>query len=304
MNEKSPDSRGGGEGSTVVVAAVLTVIVVLAAAVLVGGVFIFYFAVPFSNVSRPGPASAVTTTQSAVTIAQYEPLETQDDIGETADTLPLTPGADSTTEPPEEAPKEEAGESDIGGVTDEPEDAVAPKEEPASEQPDMAPPADETVNDDVKAPAKEETPENEKFQSLPQAFERVDVREGDGAPEAVAFSGQKCKSFIWAQPDEDEGVSQVSYMLNGKFETLRGTAGICDATDEQPGDQKPSAVFRIYGDGNLLWESDPQTGFGASRQFEVEVKGIEVLALMAESSSSSELSRFAWGDVELKATDE
>ena len=82
MNEKSPDSRGGGEGSTVVVAAVLTVIVVLAAAVLVGGVFIFYFAVPFSDVSRPGPPTAVTTTQSAVTIAQYDPVEIEEGVGE------------------------------------------------------------------------------------------------------------------------------------------------------------------------------------------------------------------------------
>jgi len=304
MNEKSPDSREGGEGSTVVVAVVLTVIVVLAAAVLVGGVFIFFFAVPFSDVSRLGSPTAVTTTQSSVTIAQYEPVEMQEDIGEPADTQPLTPVVDSTTEPPKEAPKEGPGESDIEGVPDEPKDAVAPKEEPVSEPPDMTPPVGETVNDATKPTAKEEVPESGNYQALPQAFERVDVKADDGAPEAVAFSGQKCKSFIWAQPDEDEGVSQVSYMLDGKFATVRGTAGICDADAEQPADKKPSAVFRIYGDGNLLWESEPQTGFGAAQQFEVEVKGIEVLALMAESSSSSELSRFAWGDVELKATDE
>lgn len=280
MNEKSPQSRGNGDGSTVVVAVVLTVIVVLAAAILVGGVFVFFFAVPFSNVSRPGSPSAVTTTQNTVTIAQYEAKAG--------------------------IPGKEPDRTDIQSVAEEPKHAVAPEEQSVSEASDVTLPADETVESDTMPPAKEETSKSRTYQSLPRAFERVGVRAGDGeAPASVAFSGRKCKSIIWAQPDEDRGVSQLSYMLDGKYATLRGTAGISDAaSDEQPGDQKPSAVFRIYGDGNLLWESEPQNGFGAFQQFEIEVKGIDVLALTAESSSPSESSRFAWGDVELKVANE
>lgn len=317
MNEKPPQSRGNGDGSTVVVAAVLTVVVVLLAVVLVCGVFFFYFAVPVTSVGRPASPNAVTTAQNAVTTTQYDPVEIQEDIGEAVVEPPLATDVGATATEIDAAP-EEADGTDVGSVAEEPEPTVTLEADPAAKPSDMTPPTDETVKEDTVPPADEpgaedsttlaekEKPESGDYQSLPRAFERDGMKaDGGDVPRSVAFAGRKCESVIWAQPDEDEGVSQVSYMLDGKYATLRGTAGISDADDNaRLGEQKPSAVFRIYGDGNLLWESNPQLGFGAAQYFEIEVKGIEVLSLTAESSSSSESSRFAWGDVKLKATKE
>jgi len=309
MNEKPPHSRGSGDGTTVVVAAVLIVFVVLFGVLILGGLLAFYFMAPSISVRGPAPPSAVT-------IVQDGPAEIQEDIGETVTEMPVEADNDSIAATTDAVPEEQVDGVGVEIAPEEAEPVVMPKAEPAEQPPDTTPPADETVEGGTPAPvdetaaedmppAEKEVPETGSYQALPQAFERVGVKADEGAHASVTFSGRTCESAIWAQPDEDEGVSQVSYMLDGKFATLRGTAGISDVGDEaRPGDQTPAAVFRIYGDGNLLWESDPLTGFGAAQQFEVEIKGIEVLALMAESSSSSELSRFAWGDVELKATNE
>ncbi len=332
MNEKTPHSRGDGGGSTIVVAAVFTVVVVLLAALLVGGVFIFYFAVPVSNVGRPTSPNSVTTAQNAVTTAQNEPVETQEDTDESVTEPPLTTDVDSTAKATDVAPEEEPDRTGVESIAEKLKPTIVSKADPVAKPADVTPPDDEAVEDttmppddemgeedtippadetvgDSTPPAKKEKPEkpaSENVQSLPQAFERVGINANGGdARGSVSFSGQKCESVIWAQPDEDEGESRVGYILDGKPATLRGTAGISDAADDAGTDgKKPSAVFRIYGDGNLLWESEPQTGFGAAQQFEVDVKGIEVLSLAAESGSSSEMSRFAWGDVELKPMSE
>ena len=81
---------------------------------------------------------------------------------------------------------------------------------------------------------------------------------------------------------------------------MRGIAGICDrAADVDARQAKPAGTFRIYGDGNLLWESDLLVGCGANERFEIEVQGIQLVALVVESDVPAEIARFAWGDIEL-----
>jgi hypothetical protein len=63
----------------------------------------------------------------------------------------------------------------------------------------------------------------------------------------------------------------------------------------------PVAVFRIYGDGNLLWESDRLSGRGAAQVLDVAVARIDLLALVCESESAAAVSAVAWGDLQLQS---
>jgi len=296
MNEHSPQPRGDGAGTTVAVVFVV-VVIVLFALMLLGAVFVFLRGAPVGMNARTSFRNSVTTVPDV-------PMETIEDVDEADLEQPADRDVDTTAKVTDEVPEVEPSKPDT--VVDDLERTGTPKVDPDSKPSDSPPPSEVKGKPDTTPPGDEDTPAKKNALSRMTPFERVGLKTGDGGvPQSVAFSGQKCESVIWVQPEEDEGVAQVSYMLDGKFATLRGTAGISDAVDDAgTRDQKPSAVFRIYGDSNLLWESEPLTGFGAAEQFEVQVKGIEVLALVAESTSSSEASRLAWGDVELKATTE
>jgi hypothetical protein len=58
-------------------------------------------------------------------------------------------------------------------------------------------------------------------------------------------------------------------------------------------------VFRLYADGNLVWESGLLAGHDARRDFECEVRGVDVLTLVAESQAPASVFRFAWGNLRL-----
>jgi hypothetical protein len=58
-------------------------------------------------------------------------------------------------------------------------------------------------------------------------------------------------------------------------------------------------TFRIYGDGNLLWDSGTMQGYGSSKQFDVAVEGLHQVVLVVESDSPSDVSLFAWVDPQL-----
>jgi hypothetical protein len=110
------------------------------------------------------------------------------------------------------------------------------------------------------------------------------------------LGGQTCPDSLWAQPAAGQETSQLTFSLAGRYTRIRGLAGIHSS---QPGAQAgdPSAVFRIYGDGNLLWESPAlQTGGPAQPIDDVSLAGVTVLALTAESPAAAAC---AWGEMVL-----
>lgn len=174
--------------------------------------------------------------------------------------------------------------------------------------PDVSTTASATpANDEASADESTSSPaERRDFLALHKPVEVDGAIQDGSAVEAVAFSGNLHDFAIWTKPAEDRGTAQISYMLEGQFATLRGIAGISDV-DEQTSTastiDSPSGMFRIYGDGNLLWKSNTLAGFGAAQDFEVDVSGIEMIALVAETETTARDSSFAWGDVELLAAD-
>jgi hypothetical protein len=59
-------------------------------------------------------------------------------------------------------------------------------------------------------------------------------------------------------------------------------------------------VFRVYGDGNLLWESQPLQDQGSAQTFTVDLTGISVVAMAVESSDAQHAPDCVWGGLELE----
>jgi hypothetical protein len=116
---------------------------------------------------------------------------------------------------------------------------------------------------------------------------------------AVTSGGLIFGHAVLLRPAQEQGVAQIAFALKARFVRFRGFAATVggetrDATGA--GGDQPQAVFRVYGDGNLLWESEPLLGLGKRQAFECNITGVDVLTLVAESQSPASISNFAWGD--------
>lgn len=118
---------------------------------------------------------------------------------------------------------------------------------------------------------------------------------------SLKIDGQVYEHAVLLQPAEGESGTQIAFALKAGFTRFAGFVAIIagDAPAAVANRDQPQAIFRLYGDGNLVWESAPLTGHGTRREFECEVRGVEVLTLVAESPTPANVSRFAWGDLSL-----
>jgi hypothetical protein len=119
---------------------------------------------------------------------------------------------------------------------------------------------------------------------------------------SVGIGGQAYDRAVCLRPAENRGTTQIAFDIDGRFARLRGVAGIADPSSPNPAgaaQDRPQAVFRVYGDGNLLWESGPLTGRGDHRAFACSVAGVDVLTFVAESQSPANISDLAWSDLKL-----
>ena len=134
----------------------------------------------------------------------------------------------------------------------------------------------------------------------------IEVEADDASRDAwrrsVRIGGQAYDRAVCLRPAEDQGTTQIAFDIDARFARLRGVAGIADASSPSPAgaaQDRPQAVFRVYGDGNLLWESGPLAGRGDHRAFECTVAGVDVLTFVAESQSPANISDLAWSDLKL-----
>lgn len=115
------------------------------------------------------------------------------------------------------------------------------------------------------------------------------------------IAGQTYADVIAVRPPVGEDVAQIAFALDGRFVRLAGfVAVVADGAPPEGADQRPPRVeFRIYGDGNLLWEDQSATAIDARQPVSCDVRGIAVLTLVAESESAPRRVRWAWGDLVL-----
>jgi len=119
---------------------------------------------------------------------------------------------------------------------------------------------------------------------------------------SVTIGGRTYERAVCLRPVEDRGSTQIAFELGAAYASLRGVAGFADPNLSVPSDgaqDRPQAVFRVYGDGNLLWESRPLTGRDDHQEFECRVAGVDVVTLVGESQSPANISDLAWAGLRL-----
>ncbi len=133
----------------------------------------------------------------------------------------------------------------------------------------------------------------------------IEIQAADAGRDAwrrsVRMGGRDYVHAICLRPD-DQGLAQIAFKIDARFSRLSGIAGIAEPSSPSPGDadrDRPQAVFRVYGDGNLLWAAEPLAGSGDHRSFQCSVAGVDVLTLVAESQSPANVAGLAWGDLQL-----
>jgi hypothetical protein len=182
---------------------------------------------------------------------------------------------------------------------------ASPPDAPSSTTANGGPSAD-TVGDAGQRPSRESDPSDFSLTQLPPIeVVGTGANAGDWRG-AVTSGGRSFGQAVTLRPAEDQGVAQIAFALKARFAQLRGVAAIVgdetrDAT--QAGQAPPQAIFRVYGDGNLLWESGLLIGLGKQEEFQCDVRGIDVVTLVAESESPAGISNFAWGDPTLRSVE-
>jgi hypothetical protein len=227
-----PDNSNSSGATVAMIAAVVIGVLILGILAMVTLGFLFFFTVR-------EPDFVFEAEPFAVEIVEQLPIETPATVEPPMDDQTVA------TEPDLPVPTEPVGDGDrpdVAAPTDLPEPAVIPPtESPRKNLADLTP------------------------------LERLDVRLGD-APlvRAVNVGGRSYPSAIWAQPQTDLGTCQISYPVQQAYSRLTGMAAVSDAADENAA-VVPKGTFRIYADGNLLWDSGLIEGYGSSKSFDLDV---------------------------------
>lgn len=74
--------------------------------------------------------------------------------------------------------------------------------------------------------------------------------------------------------------SSISYKLDGLYETFHATIGLDDEKDEG------KVVFQVYGDEQLLYESQPFTDHTPPENIQVNIAGIQTLTLVVNDGDN------------------
>jgi len=106
----------------------------------------------------------------------------------------------------------------------------------------------------------------------------------------IVVNGQSYKKGIGALSG-----SEIVYKLDGSWDKLKGHVGM----DDEVGD-KGSVMFRVYGDGKILFESPEQTGKSIKQLMELDIKGVKELKLiLLDLGDGSDNDHGDWVDAQL-----
>lgn len=91
--------------------------------------------------------------------------------------------------------------------------------------------------------------------------------------------------------------SRLEILASKQFSRFTALAGVDDSSPDRPG----GVVFRVYGDGKLLFESSPLRRGATPVAVDVDVSGVGVLELVAERTGrTAHASPVAWADARLR----
>ena len=105
--------------------------------------------------------------------------------------------------------------------------------------------------------------------------EKEETVPGEDAPSVtkgtVTMNGQEYGSSL-----EVKNAAPVQYDLKGNYQRLTGKVGL-----KNPDATNTGVTFKVYGDGSLLYVSEPVTT-GVS-EIDVDISGVKTLTLLAIS---------------------
>ncbi len=274
-----PRESNSSEATSTMIAVVVILVLCVGMLAMVGLGFYFYFSLHDAGVQVvEGPP---VEQETADAVPEDERSDQPVHAPPSEETEPAEP--ESTEEesvPDTNALADLAETTEIAQTVDAP-DSIATDDVDASE-----------FSDSTAAPSKRLT-------DL-EPLETLSVLLGDAQlVRSVQIDGHVFPAALWAQPTTDLGSSQISFPLEMAYRRLTGLAAIADPDPEDAA--TPAGTFRVYGDGNLLWDSDLLEGFGASRRLDIDVQGIRLVVLVVESDSPSDISLFTWADLRLAA---
>lgn len=259
------------------IAVVVILVLCLGMLAMVGLGLFFFFSVHETGVKIvEGPP---TDQEAAEVLAEEERLQQQQPSPATAESESVEPESPEVASAPET--------SDLADA------AVAADVDEALDEHDSLDSEDAEGSD---ASSLAETPQKRLSDLKP--LEALDVLLDDAQlVRSVQIDGQVYPAALWAQPTTHLGSCLISFPLQKAYQRLTGLAAIADA--DQEGSAVPAGTFRVYGDGNLLWDSDLLEGYGSSSRLDIDVQGIRLVVLVVESHSPSDISLFTWADLRL-----
>jgi hypothetical protein len=116
--------------------------------------------------------------------------------------------------------------------------------------------------------------------SGPWPFSRGTV--GDPAHNPVQVLGVRSPKGLGMHPPDAPGYAFARYRLGKRGGVFKAAVAI---NDTSPANRNP-AVFEVYGDGRLLWQSAPVPGPRRPQECRVDVAGVDVLELRVRAEGS------------------
>ena len=116
------------------------------------------------------------------------------------------------------------------------------------------------------------------------------VKKGYGERAKVVFRGKTPAHSLSTHPTW-RGPAYVIYELSEPYEVFTGTAAIMDSA----GDRKfTPLVFKVLGDGRLLWKSRPIQKRGDGQKFAVPIRGIRTFRLQVDCPGDASRGFAVW----------
>ncbi len=116
--------------------------------------------------------------------------------------------------------------------------------------------------------------------------------------EAVfSVDGKSYEYGIRMQPANKPKVSRLAFFINGQYKRLTGNVGINDSASDKPASQ---LTFRVEGDGQSLWQSEPLQRRRVTIPFQADLSGVNRLELVVEAAGPIAHGHAVWLDPRLE----
>jgi hypothetical protein len=119
-------------------------------------------------------------------------------------------------------------------------------------------------------------------------------------PQMVNFRGESPKHSLSTHA-QTEGAAFVVYPLNKQAMFFRAAVGIFSHLDP-PSQPASPLVFKVFGDGKLLWQSNPVQAAHEPQACRISVAGVTELKLQVDCSGHAARGYAVWLEPQLTAT--